>query len=371
MSYSDPSGYFFKKLVKGGGFLAGLAWGGIVGGIAQGWLDHNVHKWIANSQTMTNIGGAVVGAVTSWFCGPCSIGFSALYASNMASYNGATTSGALKAGGRTAAVATVFYGIGQGFRYFDGGAYYNSAQHVAAHAVTGGVIAKLQGGNFGNGFFAAGLTKGFHASGAVSNNVVMGTLQSAVVGGTASEISGGKFANGAMTATFQYLYNHAASSRYESSLAQANNSLSMVGDVVGKIWNLPNTLLGLVYGGVGHVVGWMMGTKPYITFGNNAIQFVNNPFTDGATTLGNVVVYQGGKYYSPESIRGNGYTLGYEEMQHTYQGQALGLLYFPAHIGLGVSAMISSGQYNNLGWHSSVNVLENCPHARTPSPWGC
>ncbi len=55
----------------------------------------------------------------------------------------------------------------------------------------------------------------------------------------------------------------------------------------------------------------------------NAIQFLNNPMVQTATTFGNVTVYRGGEY-SPESITKNGNKLGYEEMQHTIQGQVLG-----------------------------------------------
>ncbi|CAM3722259.1 hypothetical protein RHSA111115_03670 [Rheinheimera salexigens] len=71
----------------------------------------------------------------------------------------------------------------------------------------------MQGGNFGHGFFSAGVTKG--AGGAWlpgggdlgAGDVAYGTVVSAVIGGTASVISGGKFANGAQTAAFQYLFN--------------------------------------------------------------------------------------------------------------------------------------------------------------------
>lgn len=214
MSYTDPSGFnFFEDLVKGAGFLVGSA-AGPAGGYAQAAIDHNVHKWISNSQGLTTTGALVVGIVTAKFCGECSIGFSALYTSNMASYNGASTSEAFHAGGRTAAVAGIFYGIGQTFNASTGFYETGGVEHIATHAVAGGVISVAQGGKFGHGFFSAGFTKyagGYLPQGGGLGGIAVGTIASAVIGGTASAISGGKFANGAYTGAFQYLFNAALS----------------------------------------------------------------------------------------------------------------------------------------------------------------
>lgn len=142
LSYTDPSGFnLFKSFVKLDGFLAGaFAGGGIVGGAIQSSINHNIHKWVANSQGLTATAGVVIGAFTTMWCGPCSIGFSALFSSNMAAYNGASSSEA-----------------------FNGAAGTWNAQggvaHIAAHSVAGGVIADLQGDKFGHGFFSAGVTK--------------------------------------------------------------------------------------------------------------------------------------------------------------------------------------------------------------------
>ncbi len=74
-------------------------------------------------------------------------------------------------------------------------------------------------------------------------------------------------------------------------------AVSLTIDVVGKIWNIPNTVLGLAYGGVGHVAGWFMGTDPQIQFGHNGIEFLNNPVIakDGALTLGNAISFHTAK----------------------------------------------------------------------------
>lgn len=138
-------------------------------------------------------------------------------------------------------------------------------------------------------------------------------------------------------------------------------------DVAGKIWALPNTLVGLAYGGVGYVLGWMMGTNPSISFANNAIQFENNPLMATAMTFGNVIVYgRDPVYYQPDSQRGQ-YWLGYEEMQHTYQAQVLGPLYFPAHIVSGLTGLLM-----NWDWHGSSAFMESSVHwpdSVDPRPW--
>jgi hypothetical protein len=77
--------------------------------------------------------------------------------------------------------------------------------------LAGGVLEELHGGNFGNGFITAGLTKAANINGRLSGDgVVMGTARvaaAAVLGGTISQLTGGKFANGARTAGFAQLFN--------------------------------------------------------------------------------------------------------------------------------------------------------------------
>jgi len=107
-----------------------------------------------------------------------------------------------------------------------------------------------------------------------------------------------------------------------------------------------------------------MGTNPSISFANNAIQFENNPLMATAMAFGNVIVYGTDQvYFQPGSQRGQ-YTLGYEEMQHTFQGQTLGPLYFPAHIVSGVAGLAVNGN-----WHGPSAFLEAGPHSRNPRPW--
>ena len=111
-------------------------------------------------------------------------------------------------------------------------------------------------------------------------------------------------------------------------------------DTVGKVWALPNTVVGLVYGGVGHIagkVGYALGiydVTPSISFGNNAIQFHDNPFTlsNTAITLGNTVSYGRGVHPSHYGAYGNPtVNIGLHEKAHTLQYQVLGPLFLPTY----------------------------------------
>lgn len=114
-----------------------------------------------------------------------------------------------------------------------------------------------------------------------------------------------------------------------------NEVLSTVGDLVGKVWALPNTIVGLVYGGAGYLVGkagYLLGltANPTISFRNNAIQFHNNPFTRGgeAITVGNTISYGSG--VNPKNNYAYGdpsVNIGLHEKAHTYQQQVLGPLF--------------------------------------------
>ncbi|KRD39242.1 hypothetical protein ASE35_02430 [Lysobacter sp. Root916] len=74
---------------------------------------------------------------------------------------------------------------------------------IGMMALTGGVMAQLQGGNFGSAFLSAGLTAAFMPHVGRITNDVGRTLVGALVGGTISELSGGKFANGAINGAIQ------------------------------------------------------------------------------------------------------------------------------------------------------------------------
>ena len=53
-------------------------------------------------------------------------------------------------------------------------------------------------------------------------------------------------------------------------------------NIIGKVWNLPNSLIGLGVGGLGYLAGfplhWLgLQDRPGVMTGNNAVQFTGNP----------------------------------------------------------------------------------------------
>ncbi|MEO0442474.1 MAG: FG-GAP-like repeat-containing protein [Pseudomonadota bacterium] len=205
LNKTDPSGYFFTMIV--GFALAATSIGGIQAVVTLAWA-----------------------------------------AMAQATYQGARPEDILKAGVITGVSAYAFIRIGQSFSqdsnaniaadfggpshyYHFGGNYLTSGQiarQITAHSFAGGVIAKLQGGQFGHGFFSAGFTKGVMgaANFDYSNRnraVVAGrTAVAAMVGGTVSEVTGGKFANGARTAAIGHLFNQELSAEAQANAQKAD-----------------------------------------------------------------------------------------------------------------------------------------------------
>jgi hypothetical protein len=156
-----------------------------------------------------------------------------------------------------------------------------------------------------------------------------------------------------------------------------------VSDVAGKVWSLPNNALGLGYGLAGYAAGQLNRLRPgdqpdpRIQFGNNAVEFVDNPFGgEGAITLGNTITYSGDPY-DPNDEGWAGYRATYghpvqeHEKQHTYQGQQLGPLYLPSNIaGLGLSlARRERDKFDQVSGHGSSNWNERGPQMIPPRPW--
>ncbi len=194
-----------------------------------------------------------------------------------------------------------------------------------------------------------------------------------------------------------------------SSFAQIAKAIGpYMGEVVKKLWNLPNTALGLIWGGLGHVageirqaVGSIFGInypEPEIGFfenGSNAIEFHNNLFMSSAMTLGNVIIYGGGGNGvagDPQFVPvydENGHivkwatapsygTVRDHEREHTHQGELLGPLYVPYALGSylygGIASMISQGSFSvdafEDGTHGPHSHIEGGPQSSHPSAFG-
>ena len=109
-------------------------------------------------------------------------------------------------------------------------------------------------------------------------------------------------------------------------------------DVVGKVWALPYTALGLIYGLLWYLPSKLSGAQPQILFGHNAIQFIGSRgvLNRTALTLGNVILY--GVDAQPECGGACGDSkaiLGKHEQAHTHQYQVLGILFIPVYFLMG------------------------------------
>ncbi|KKO49554.1 hypothetical protein VT06_04945 [Arsukibacterium sp. MJ3] len=216
MSYTDPSGYFFKKLNKMFGKLApfvgllALAIPGVGPWAMANWYQAAAFGFMSGGVATGNLRGAIVGAISGAAFQQIGSHFKSLSNANLAQVDRVANDG-------FGALAGM---MGDNLHSF-GGLSLSAGQvagQIASHAAAGGIVSVVSGGKFGHGFFSAGVTKG--AGGAFlpggsnlsGGQIAYGTVVSAVIGGTASELAGGKFSNGARTATFQYLFNHASES---------------------------------------------------------------------------------------------------------------------------------------------------------------
>ncbi|WP_420933668.1 RHS repeat domain-containing protein [Alteromonas sp. A081] len=177
LSYTDPSGYFFKSLFKG---------------IKKYW------RQIASIAVMfiPGVNVMVLGALSGYI--------------STGSLKGALV-GAFSAGMAGPA---------------------NSLSGFITNGVVGGLASKAMGGKFGHGFWSAGI--GALAGGRISglSSVTGKIVASAVVGGTVSKLTGGKFANGAFGAAFARALGEARSSYAQSADSSNGSEPKNVSDIV-------------------------------------------------------------------------------------------------------------------------------------------
>jgi hypothetical protein len=165
----------------------------------------------------------------------------------------------------------------------------------------------------------------------------------------------------------------------QAALARAPNR-SGWRDVVGKVWNAPNSAIGAAYGALGIGVGAVArafddtAPKPKVFWRDNALQFTNNPFGGvSAITLGNTTTWRDDPFGPPNprwferdgSPRlENGHTYPQHETAHTYQGQQLGPLYLPSNLLGGLNAVL-----HGEGWRGDHNWNEVGPQSPPATPW--
>ncbi|NOU49828.1 RHS repeat-associated core domain-containing protein, partial [Pseudoalteromonas sp. JBTF-M23] len=208
LSYTDPSGYFVKWMMKKTG-----TW--------------NLLRAVGKIPVLNTIAVVALNFIPG--CqGWCS-------AMAMAAYTGAQTyamtgsfGAGLRAGAISMAQSWALGKIGKSAAWGKAG----TASNIFANAMVGGVVSELQGGKFGHGFVAAGVTSAFKsmlndiggensANAAIERGDVSALemyklhriVGAAVIGGTASVLSGGKFANGAISGAFTQAFNGEVSNK--------------------------------------------------------------------------------------------------------------------------------------------------------------
>ena len=179
----DPSGFsFFKQLLS---IVIAVVISVVTYGAATGWAA----GWgFGAVGTVGNgiVAGAIAGAAAGFVTGVIATG---------------SLSGGLKGAFSGALGGAIFGGLGA---HFGEGLSLGKALSFGA---AGGITSVIQGGKFGHGFIAAGVSA--VASGAkwIKGQVVEArAMIKAVIGGTVSEITGGKFANGAAAGAFSELF---------------------------------------------------------------------------------------------------------------------------------------------------------------------
>ena len=194
-----------------GALVIALAASVFTGGASMGW-------WAAGMSTTQIFAVAVAAAFVS----------------------GAVASQSLRGGLTAAFGAALTFGIGAG--------NYGFWEQVAMNAVTGGIMESLQGGNFGNGFVAAGLTAAVMPQVGRIKNDVGRTALGAIIGGSMSELTGGKFANGAVTGAIQgAMSGHEDSRRATQKIAKGgeiSDQTGAPGDIVNLLKNDETALQG-------------------------------------------------------------------------------------------------------------------------------
>ncbi|MCA9472539.1 MAG: hypothetical protein MRJ96_16955 [Nitrospirales bacterium] len=182
----------------------------------------------------------------------------------------------------------------------------------------GAYTTKANGGSYGDAFKTAGIALASSAAGQtftdLGGNYILGGAGAGALGGY---LSGGDPGQEAALG---------ATGAVASGAFAGRNVGADLLDAAGKVWNLPNTAVGLVWGGIGVLGG------AGVSIGNNAIQFTNHPLGVNAVTLGNTISYTQGSgpgdydFLYDSKVRLN---IGLHEQAHTYQSQVYGPLFLP------------------------------------------
>ena len=323
LSYTDPSGYFFKKLFKAIGKIFKAILKVLVLGVIG--LFKNTFKWIKeNWRSIVSIAVAVIAAFAfvpmAWAPGSGTLfslkgaAFGKITGGALAGAVSGGVNAAINGGGFEDILRGAIVGAIQGALTAGLGDHFKGlaragelgvgekALWVAGHGVIGGGASAALGGKFKDGFLSAAVSKAFNVSTndsptSIFNDsgaagVISRTLRSAVIGGTASAISGGKFANGAWTAAFQHLLNEE-----RKFIEQKKNDLVFEMKLNGKKRTLLTQIIKNPDGSITRI------SVPAFSGGG---KHINNPNSQDVPNLGPIPK---GSYYIVDRPKGG--TLGF------------------------------------------------------------
>ncbi len=267
ISYTDPSGYFFKSIVN---FFKGVvnAVIGVVKAVVNAiksagrWLQENwtmivsVAFAVSLNFLLPGLGSILSGAIAGFINGAFN-----------AAINGGSLSDIIRGavvGGITGAMTGALHGLPSNLARMGVSSATRAIIHSTAHGIVGGIRNVAMGGKFKDGFISAAVsTAAGHAlsytdfnigSAGDGNieNIIKRTAIASVVGGTASHLSGGSFSNGANTAAFHHLFNAEASEGgwWDKTSAWVHGGLDAAGLIpaVGIIADAANALVFLAEG---------------------------------------------------------------------------------------------------------------------------
>lgn len=143
--------------------------------------------------------------------------------------------------------------------------------------------------------------------------------------------------------------------------------------MLGAIWDLPSTAIGVAFGGVGLALDAVVGVASFgkidlgasVTLSGGILHFENPLARGGAITLGGRAIN-----YQPGQVS----ALMPHELNHVPQARALGPFYLPANaIGMAASLGHYVGRgFSSAGWispvHGPANFMERGPLQGRPWP---
>lgn len=210
LSFTDPSGFFFKSIgkffKKHWRTIAAVGVGILTGGAAL-WAAGFANGIIAGTTALFGGGLTFGGAVL----GGAAVGFGSAFSGTLLA--GGSVGDALRAGLTGCAMggiaAGLAHGVGAAFGHETTSA--NWFEKVIAHGASGGAVNRLSGGDLAHGFYAGGFTAGISPiTSSIFKGAGVAAIADAIVGGTAAVLGGGKFSNGAVTGAFIRMFNSGA-----------------------------------------------------------------------------------------------------------------------------------------------------------------